>query len=135
MGDSTEAQGSTWEERMAQRAHARRRARGELSPSQPRDLDELTRQTRARYVAEHPGCESPEPPPPGPDDYCRECTEWAPIGNWPGVYTWRLTCGFKCGHAHHDDEVWLAGTPVAIPERAAEERQEQVPQAHSRVPK
>jgi hypothetical protein len=29
--------------------------------------------------------------------------------NWPDVYSWKVTCGFKCGHAHHEDEVWLAG--------------------------
>lgn len=99
---------STWEERMAARAKERRRARGKLSYSYDSDREDLAAQARAKYVADHPGCESSTPPPPQPDDYCRECCTWAPLNNWDGIYSWRLTCNFKCGHAHHDDEVWLA---------------------------
>lgn len=103
---------STWEERMAERARARRRACGELDPFRPADRDELAEQARAAYIAEHPGCLSPEPPPVQPDDYCRECCTWSLLGNWPGVYSWKVTCGFlrgECEHAHHADEIWLAG--------------------------
>ena len=99
---------STWEERMAACAKARRRARGELSTLYPEDRDELAAQAHAKYVADQPGCESPTPPGPSPFDYCGECCTWAPLSNWSGIYSWRLTCDFKCGHEHHKDEIWLA---------------------------
>jgi hypothetical protein len=104
---------STWEERMAARARKRRRARGELDWGHKEDHPELVAQARAQYVADHPGSDSPTPPSPKPDDYCRECVDWLPIGNWPDVYVWRITCrewggGCRLEHAHHKTEVWLA---------------------------
>lgn len=98
---------STWEERMAARAKERRRARGELD-WRPADTEERLAQARAEYIATHPGCESPVPPEEPSLDYCRECLAWRPYGSMEGVYYWVVGCNFKCGHAHHKDEIWLA---------------------------
>ena len=88
----------TWEERMSQRAKSRVDAGIDL---QPDALD-----ARAAYIAQWGEYVTSSQRPSEPD-LCRECYAWGPIGNWPGVYHWKLACGLACGHAHHDDDLWI----------------------------
>lgn len=117
-----------WEERMAARAKARREADWTLAL--PGHAEHEIRQiatARAAYIAEH-GEHVTSAEPPGAEidpEVCRECYEWRPIGNWPGIYGWRLACRdfapkppdvhwtdwtdlYYCGHEHHKTEVWIA---------------------------
>jgi len=64
------------------------------------ELAELRRQDPQRF--------SPVPPP--DPDVCRECCRWG-LANESAPelgYVWVQHCRFECGHAHHEDEVWLA---------------------------
>jgi hypothetical protein len=94
---------ATWEERMAARA-----ARPHVS-----QLAAEAAEARLAFLAENGQHHaSPVPPPPDVDsDVCRDCFAWRPIGNWPDVWVWHLTCRRpllgNCGHAHHADEVWI----------------------------
>jgi hypothetical protein len=103
---------STWEERMAQRARERRRARGEYRWDDPEDRPVLEAQAALereqywqQYREEHPEQATPVPP---DDGTCRECAEWRE--NWPGVYMWFTTCGDGCTHGHHEDDIALAAS-------------------------
>lgn len=86
------AHAGTWEERMAQRAFAQRRAEYEAAGGKIyRSADEVWADDL---------------------DACRDCCEprEAP-GTFYGWAMWAWTCGGPpggCTHAHHDDEVALA---------------------------
>jgi hypothetical protein len=93
---------TTWEDRMAART-----ARPRVSL-----LADEAAAARLAFLAENGQHHaSPEPPPVDVDPICRECFAWRPIGNWPDVWIWHLTCRHpvlgNCDHAHHADEVWI----------------------------
>lgn len=104
---------STWEERMAARhggmnAKDRRIVIGGLTDEEQREFDQRKRENGFTLVDGR--WFKPEPPE-GPD-YCRDCCDWDPH---EGIYT--VTCGLftlglnpgcRFGHAHHDDELWMA---------------------------
>lgn len=45
-------------------------------------------------------------------DCCRECVVARPPGHGGRAVHWgwglEQVCRFRCGHRHHDDEVWIA---------------------------
>lgn len=67
----------------------------------------MAAETVARDISLFPVLPPDGPPPSG----CGECYEWRryPHGQEHFGWHWVRACGHGCEHAHHVDEVWLAG--------------------------